>query len=428
MKNPRLLLCIMFSSLTFSAMADSANYLVKPTGKFNVSVIKHQLTNTNICPDYFYQESHGWFYKDTAGQDHCHRLYLYLYYPTNNKSGNYLNYYANDIPQVRSDINDKVIESKNVHYAEEVIKHEEKVTSYVLASGEIVNQKFPLIVFSPGMGFNSYYYQNFITNLVSHGYIVAAIDSAYNQQLYDSPNQKYLLQSPFTFESGVSSLWQPKSNLDQASSDFNFVITQLKTNSIHDPIIKYIDFNQIGGFGQSLGARAIYANSVSQNTQLKAAVAMEIGRDKTLLQNNEVPIPFMFMNAANMGTSDKEYFGAPSSFNLSSNNFLIKMTPNESNTTYSSHMTFSDFSTLRYANKLNELSNLAYNQKFSENDFNEWYGTGDGYKFTADVNSYLVNFFDHYLKHKSSSTFTSCTALNKTSLMICGDDKGKHYP
>ena len=48
MKNPRLLLGIMFSSLTFGAMADSANYLVKPTGRFNVSVIKYQLTNTNI--------------------------------------------------------------------------------------------------------------------------------------------------------------------------------------------------------------------------------------------------------------------------------------------------------------------------------------------------------------------------------------------
>lgn len=76
-------------------------------------------------------------------------------------------------------------------------------------------------------------------------------------------------------------------------------------------------------------------------------------------------------------------------------------------------MTFSDFSTLRYANKLNELSNLAYNQKFGAKDFEELYGTGDAYTFTTDVNLYLVNFFDHYIKHKSANTFTRCNAPNK---------------
>ena len=229
--------------------------------------------------------------------------------------------------------------------------------------------------------------------------------------------------SPTSFESGLSSIWQPKSNLDLANSDFNFVLAALETNSIHDPVSKHIDFNKVGGLGHSLGARVVYNQARSNDTQLKAAVALDIGRDKTLLQNKTVPIPFMFMNAANLTTNDMAYFNAKSQFELTNNNFLVKMTPNESGTTYSAHMTFSDYSTLRYARKLNELYNLSYNQKFNESDFNQWYGAANGYNFTNDVNSYLVSFFDYYLKNKPTKTFTMCESLDKYSLIYCGADK-----
>lgn len=403
-----------------ASASTNSQYLTKPTGNFKVSVVQHSLVNTTICPDYFYQESHAWFYSNITNSGHCHQLNLAIYYPTNSRSTDYISYYRNDISQIKLDIKNQIIESNNVAYANKYIKQESLLKSYVLTSGKIVNQKFPLIIFSPGMGVNSNSYQNFITNLVSHGYIVATIDSAYNQQLFDATNNQFLNTSPTSFESGISTIWQSKSNLDLATSDFNFVLAALEVNSIHDPVSKHIDFDKIGGLGHSLGARVIYNQARNHNTQLKAAAALEIGRDKTLLQNKTVPIPFMFMNAANLATSDMAYFNAKSNFELTTNNFLVKMTPNESDTTYSAHMTFSDYSTLRYARKLNELYNLSYNQKFNESDFNQWYGTANGYSFTDNVNSYLVSFFDYYLKNKPVKTFTECEPLDKSSLIYCG--------
>lgn len=416
MKKLLINLITLFPTLVIAST--SQDFLIKPTGKYNVAVEQYNLTNSNICPDYFYESKDNWFYQNDAS--HCHKLNLYLYYPTMNKSKNYLGYYNNDIQQIKLDIKNRVIESNNVINADEYINQELKLKSYVLASGLIVNQRFPLVVFSPGMSLNSYWYQNFITNLVSHGYIVAAIDSAYNQSIYDKDKSDFLNSANTTLESGISSIWKSRSNIDVADHDVNYVIKILQNNTIKTPISNHINFNNVGGLGHSLGGRSIYNLSQESNTPFKAAVAMEIGRDKTLLRNNSVGIPFVFINAANMAVSDKEYFGDYSTFNLGKNNFRIQITPNENNVTYSSHLSFTDYSTLRYNDNLNRLYNLTYNQKFSESDYNRWYGSANGFNFTNDVNNYLVSFFDFYLKRKRSSIFTECKSINANSMLYCG--------
>ena len=404
------------------ANAERYEYLSRPTGKYSVAVAQYHLINPNICPDYYYESKDNWFYQNDSR--HCHKLNLYIYYPTLDKSGKYLSYFSNDIQQIKLDIKNNVIESTNITYANNYINQESKVTSYVLDSGLIANHQFPLIIFSPGMSINSYYYQNFIANIVSNGYIVASIDSAYNQTIYDQEKSNFLAAANPVFESGISSIWKARSNLDIASLDINYVVNIMRKSNLKSPMLNHVDFNNIGGIGHSLGGRAIYNFSRENNTLFRASVAMEIGRDKTLLQNKSVKIPFLFINAANMSISDKEYFGDYSKFELGVNNYLVRMSPSENNSAYSSHVTFTDYSTLRYNDRLNKLYNLAYNQKFSESDYNQWYGTVDGFNFTNDVNNYLVSFFDYYLKHKSSKMFTTCKPINQNSLLYCGENKG----
>ena len=150
---------------------------------------------------------------------------------------------------------------------------------------------------------------------------------------------------------------------------------------------------------------------------------MEIGRDKTLLHNSGIHIPFLYINAAEMKVTDKQYFGQNASFELYKNNTLIMLTPSESNFDYSRHMTFSDNATLYYHNnKLLQLSAATYNDNNAE--YNQWLGSANAYNLTAEVNEYLLNFFDYYLKHQSSSVFNKCEAISKEALIYCGTSTG----
>ena len=252
------LLLGLFFSLTFaSATAENLQYLVKPTGKYQVSAKHYQWINTNLCPDYFYKNTDEWFYKDTV-KSNCHRVRVTIYYPTNSKSKNYLSYFTNNIQQVELDIKNKVITDKNLPTAQQYNSKQKLVKSYVLGSGNIVNSEFPLIIFLPAFSANSYYYQNFITNLVSHGYMVAAVDSAYSQSLYDSKAHKFLPVAPIKFESGINSALQPHSNLDEVNSDYDFVLKQLHLYSLKDKLIQHIDFKKLLQF------RNIFKYSASQ--------------------------------------------------------------------------------------------------------------------------------------------------------------------
>ena len=148
------------------------------------------------------------------------------------------------------------------------------------------NGKFPLIIFQPAFGISSNFYQNIITNLVSNGYIIAAIDSGYSQPIF-SESGNILSTSTFEFSNGQSSLWKPNSNIAETTSDFKFVLSNLKQLDKADLVVRHIDFTNIGALGHSLGARSVYFNALENTSRVAAAVALDIGRDKTLLINKK---------------------------------------------------------------------------------------------------------------------------------------------
>ncbi len=47
-------------------------------------------------------------------------------------------------------------------------------------------------------------------------------------------------------------------------------------------------------------------------------------------------------------------------------------------------------------------------------------GTGNGSEITDAINTYLVNFFDVYLKNKENLLFKKCTPLYKDTYIKCG--------
>ena len=80
---------------------------------------------------------------------------------------------------------------------------------------------------------------------------------------------------------------------------------------------------------------------------------------------------------------------------------------------------------------LNNLPKLKQLTKFDRlfiknivNDYHQQYGSqlgkGNGLKITKAIDSYLLNFFNHFLKNKTSTPFEKCIKISKNTVIECG--------
>ncbi|WP_247237085.1 alpha/beta fold hydrolase [Telluribacter sp. SYSU D00476] len=124
-------------------------------------------------------------------------------------------------------------------------------------------EKFPLILFAPGMGWSTLEYSYIIQELVSAGYMVAALNS--------SPLAPVLQASDGTFIAAD----KPKDSYQLIADDITFVLHQIKTGSAPlQNITKHIDPARVALAGHSLGgAAALLAADI--NPEIKAAVNMD---------------------------------------------------------------------------------------------------------------------------------------------------------
>jgi predicted dienelactone hydrolase len=124
-----------------------------------------------------------------------------------------------------------------------------------------LDKKLPLIVFSPGLGSSPFSYTTIIESLVSHGYVVAAINHPYDS-------------GPFKFNDGTaikfaSDKWDREAPKDWTAderkkfmddrrlgwaADASFVVDQLQ--HLDSGVSKNIDFTRLGMLGHSYGGQA----------------------------------------------------------------------------------------------------------------------------------------------------------------------------
>jgi pimeloyl-ACP methyl ester carboxylesterase len=125
------------------------------------------------------------------------------------------------------------------------------------------NKKFPLLLFSHGLGWSTLEYSAIIHELVSAGYIVAAVNSSPLAPVLQASTGKFLTATA------------PKDKYQLAADDLLFVLQEIKKNNALIPVIdKHANLKQIGVGGHSLGgAAAILAASVAP--EIKAAVNMD---------------------------------------------------------------------------------------------------------------------------------------------------------
>jgi hypothetical protein len=155
----------------------------------------------------------------------------------------------------------------------------------VVASGDVrtstidrpriarTKERFPLIVFSPGLGVSSTTYTTLIQEVVSHGYIVAAIDPTYEVPVVAFPDGRVV---PYLEEATLRHQSTPPGenreqflkrmhafdapHLDKWAADMRFAIDQVallnEAEKTTSPFSGRVDLIEIAAWGHSFGGRA----------------------------------------------------------------------------------------------------------------------------------------------------------------------------
>ncbi|GAB3180398.1 alpha/beta hydrolase family protein [Telluribacter humicola] len=233
-----LILFILLSITRYGWSQDQAETFVlpKPSGKYQVG-------------------RYGTSLKDPSRQNRA--IPLFIYYPTTSvKTTSFIiptdEWRQQYLPVLQKKLGNEA--GKAVAYGKAYFTEGFRLTG---------NEKYPLILFAPGMGWSTLEYSYIIQELVSAGYMVAALNS--------SPLAPVLQASDGTFIAAD----KPKDSYQLIADDMSFVLRQIKTGSAPlQNVTKYIDPERIALAGHSLGGAAALLAS-DMNPGIKAAVNMD---------------------------------------------------------------------------------------------------------------------------------------------------------
>jgi pimeloyl-ACP methyl ester carboxylesterase len=124
--------------------------------------------------------------------------------------------------------------------------------------------KYPVLVFSHGLGMVSSVYTAALEDLASHGYVIAAIDHTYDTAFTAFPDGRLVTYAREKWrtesEKPGGFLSYVKDRIEVWAIDTHFVIDQLirynDTTSLRAPFAGHLDFQRVGAFGHSVGGLA----------------------------------------------------------------------------------------------------------------------------------------------------------------------------
>lgn len=296
------------SSRTEKIKVTADNYLSIPTGQYSVGF-----------KDFHWINHHS--YSNDCHQKNCRTIDVRIYYTINHQPYSKIPYN----PVYMNAKKDEFL-SQIPNIPKEQINQLNKVISYSTENTPIANgKKFPVLIFSPGGGCSSELYENFITELVSYGYIVVGINTQFTG---DTKNDVDIEKKSVPYDAQV------------------LVSVFKKIHSLHNSSTLFLsmDLNHIGLLGHSIGGRVLADIVHTHPTWFQAAATLDIGFDTTGKSKRKFDIPFLHLiSASTLSESSRHII-----FKLGKNNFLVVVSPNKENHSYSLHMNFTDLSTLQY--------------------------------------------------------------------------------
>lgn len=134
------------------------------------------------------------------------------------------------------------------------------------------NKKFPIILFSGGLGMGRDFYMFNIEALVESGYIVVTIEHIYDSEFTVLPEGKVVEQAPMVKNNSKGIM---KELINIRIEDILFVLKHLEKLNKEDEAVKdKMDLNRIGAIGHSLGAYALLESFIKEE-RIKALVMFD---------------------------------------------------------------------------------------------------------------------------------------------------------
>ena len=150
-----ILLIAMASTVAFTASSsEPASPLPDPTGQYGVA--------TRVLEPFIDE-----LRQDERFDSGARTLLVQLWYPTSARDGKRSPYFT-DLELLES--------IKAGSSAPEAVESWRKLSTHAIENAPVAEGTFPLVLFSPGFGMARAYYTSWIEELVSHGFVVAAID------------------------------------------------------------------------------------------------------------------------------------------------------------------------------------------------------------------------------------------------------------
>lgn len=377
MKKLLLLLPIM---LLINSCALILNFNDLPTPKGNYVVG----TNLFDWEDKFRDE---WFTKDKID---TRKIPVQIWYPASEKSDSLYPYM--DYPNIRiNSISEAIDKPKGF------VKPASYVEGNSYYKARPINKKFPLIIFSHGLG--GYKTQNSIAieALVSNGYIVIAPDHTYDANVTIF-NDGTTIDFDSELPRGVSEqeFWSVRlPQINTRAYDISFVIDKLQTMRDYD-VYNSIDFNNIGVFGHSFGGATSVVSSWN-DTRISACLNLD-GWFVPIVDeiiNTGIKIPFCYIGQESWGKDTLNYDKLDKFYsNCSSDIYLLKIKGTEHND-YADLPHFSNIGRMITSGK-NVDKEFAKRISYSIVGFFDEYLKGTNYNWTEEI----INNYETSIKFK----------------------------
>ena len=310
-----------------------------------------------------------WFTKDKID---TRKIVVQIWYPASEKSDSLYPYMDHQNLRIES-IANRIGKSKAF------IKPVGGVEGNSYFKAEPIDQKFPLILFSHGLG--GYKTQNSINieSLVSQGYIVVAPDHTYDATITVYPDG-----STAEFKAGLPNdispdeFWKNRiPQLNTRSEDISFIIDKLQTMKNYN-IYNSIEFNKIGVFGHSFGGATSIVSSWN-DTRISACINLDGWMVPIVddIINTGIKIPFCYIGQEKWGDVSINYDKLDNFYkNCSSDTYILKIKG-------TNHFDYAD---MPHFSKVGRM--IASGKNVDEN-------------FAIRLSNLIVGFFDEYLKDKS---------------------------
>ena len=334
--------------------------LPKPKGEYIIG------TDVFMWEDTYRDE---WFTKDKID---TRKIVVQIWYPASEKSDSLYPYMDYQNLRIES-IANRIGKSKAF------IKPVGGVEGNSYFKAKPIDQKFPLILFSHGLG--GYKTQNSINieSLVSQGYIVVAPDHTYDATITlfpDGTTAEFKAELPNDIS--PDEFWENRiPQLNTRSADISFIIDKLQTMKKYN-IYNSIEFNKIGVFGHSFGGATSIVSSWN-DTRISACLNLDGWMVPIVddIINTGIKIPFCYVGQEKWGDVTINYDKLDNFYrNCSSDTYILKIKG-------TNHFDYAD---MPHFSKIGRM--IASGKNVDEN-------------FAIRLSNLIVGFFDEYLKDNS---------------------------